>query len=107
MSNNKELYDNQIVPIIQNLKTECKKLGMPVFTTVCYNPGNEKNPEPQYGTDFLSPYDLGMQLPADNYISGCIKVANGFKVVANDREAVNLNDFVMSDEDYFNEDKET
>lgn len=108
MSSGKELYDNHIVPIVQSLKIECKKLGMPVFTTVCYDPGNKKNPESQYGTDFLSPYDLGMQLPADNYISGCIKVTNGFKVVANDREAVDLSDFVMSDEnDDINENEET
>lgn len=115
MSNSKELYDSHIVPIVQNLKIECKKLGMPVFTTVCYDPGDKKNSEPQYGTDFLSPYDLGTQLPADNYISGCIKVTNGFKVVANDREAVDLSDFVMSDEnnimsdenDDINENEET
>lgn len=100
LKKDKEIFDNEIVPAMQALKTACKKQGMPMFATVCYHHGEEGSKvTPQYGTDFISDYDLGIQLPPDNYIANCIKVTNGFKVVAQEREVVNMSDFVVDEED--------
>lgn len=93
--NRKEIYDTVIVPLIEQLRAACKKNEMPMFTTVCYDMNNGV---PQYGTEFVSDYDLRTNLPANNNIANCIKATNGFKVVSVEHDIINPEDFIVSEE---------
>lgn len=80
------IYKADVEPLVFQLKEKCRKLGMPVFISVCVCTGEvpEKDAQkPEYRTeyinDLISPYACGRVKLEPDYIAEFIKVVNGFE----------------------------
>lgn len=117
MNKNKEkIYKEEIEPLVQNLIEQCKRFKMPMFVTICIDPGkiteeelkqvekkNKNNTgkkvipetdnakyETKYISDFVTPFYCGENIKND-YIAECIKATNGFpKTKEEEQEIIDL-----------------
>ena len=104
-------FNEEVNPIIQELKRTCKKNNMPFFVSVCYDigePTDEKTPSnttimknaariTDYSYCMLTPYDLGVHINNDK-IGDFIKIVNGFHVSLSQPDVINPDeDMILTD----------
>lgn len=87
----RQTYENDILPLVNQIKLVCRRLDMPFFFTICVDPNNEAGPEyeSEFVTDFVSSNYVGAKMKPDN-IAECIKIVNGFHAVANTENSVDI-----------------
>lgn len=83
---NKKIYEEKILPVIEELKKVCSECGMPVFVTVCTN---NTDTATEYIADMISPLMLKQEL-TDDHFTKHLAVLNGFEVTASKPDIVEL-----------------
>lgn len=84
--NKKKIYNEQVAPIVTELKNVCTKNGIPVFITSCVADGQKGC---QYESDMVSPTMLKLDLTDDHYPKH-LAVLNGFEVAPFKKEVEEL-----------------
>lgn len=75
----KEIFTKEIKPKVEDLILECRKAGIPLFVSLCYENNEEKS---NYFSSIVSPKILDVVLTED-YLSEYLKIARGLKASVN------------------------
>ena len=74
----KDIYNAMVKPIVDQLRNECNKLGLPMFCAVAVS-GDENKTDFEYQYEILSPYVTGKTVK-DNKIAKFVDVVRGYNV---------------------------
>lgn len=77
MFNKEEIFNQEIAPIVQELKSACFKQGIPMFLSCAVK---DAKPDTEYINEMVSPSQLNVTL-GDDKIAEMVKILNGFVAV--------------------------
>lgn len=111
--NSEKIYEDEIAPVVQQLRAVCQRHHLPMFVSVIV--GN-KNGETTYKNDMLSPTFLNRSGIYEDKIAEYIKVTNGYITIRDSKHLVETEDGIIERNDFdeiinmkpeFKEDEET
>lgn len=82
-----EVYNNQIMPLVVQIKQICQRERMPFFISTCIKNSDEGS---EYKSDMTGSASNKIQLKQDHIVD-YVKVLNGFPVLTEEDDVMSLN----------------